>query len=210
MLKLYIVRHGETEWNKTSRIQGRLNSNLTDKGREYARLLGEKLKDTEFTGIISSPSERALETAQILRGARTTTIQKDERIMEMHLGPWQGLTTKEIKAQYPNEYESYMNEPDRFQNGDGETFMDMLDRAHDFLQELKNSEMDGNLLVVTHGLFIKILYLIFKAIDLKDFWTEPTVDGTSLSVVKVENGQFELVIESDMSHVTETDSSRRS
>ncbi len=201
MLKLYIVRHGETEWNKVNRIQGRLDSNLSDKGREYAKRLGEKLKDTEFAAIISSPSHRALETAKILRGSRTTPIGTDERIMEMHLGSWQGLTTKEIKAHYPAEYDSFMNEPDLFLGGDGESFIDMLERANDFLEELKKSELTGNLLVVTHGLFIKILYLIFKEIELKDLWTEPTVDGTSLSIVKWENEQFELLVESDMSHV---------
>jgi len=203
MLTLYIVRHGETEWNKVDRIQGRLDSNLTDKGREYARRLGEKLKDTEFTGIISSPSHRALETAKILRGARTTPIGTDERIMEMHLGSWQGLTTKEIKAQYPAEYDSFMTEPDLFSGGDGESFTDMLERANDFLEEVQRSELTGNLLVVTHGLFIKVLYLILKEINLKDFWTEPTVDGTSLSIVKWENERFELLVESDMSHVME-------
>ncbi|WP_338450779.1 histidine phosphatase family protein [Niallia oryzisoli] len=206
MLKLYIVRHGETEWNKVQRIQGRLNSNLTDKGRHYAGLLGEKLKDTEFTGIISSPSERALETAQLIRGTRTTPIKTDERIMEMHLGHWQGLTTKEIKEQYPEEYDSYMNQPDIYLNGDGESFTDMLNRANEFLRELKNSEMTGNLLIVTHGLFIKILYLIFKGIELKDLWTESTVNGTSLSIVKLEHGRFELMVEGDMSHVKEKDS----
>ncbi|KAA9017091.1 histidine phosphatase family protein [Niallia endozanthoxylica] len=203
MLKLYIVRHGETEWNKVNRIQGRLDSHLSDKGREYARRLGEKIKDTEFAGIISSPSDRALETAKILRGSRTTPIGTDERIMEMHLGSWQGLTTKEIKEHYPAEYDSFMNEPNLFLGGDGESFADMLERANGFLEELKKSELTGNLLVVTHGLFIKILYLIFKEIELKDLWTEPTVDGTSLSIVKWENKRFELLVESDMSHVAE-------
>ncbi|WP_071396448.1 histidine phosphatase family protein [Bacillus tuaregi] len=204
MLKLYIVRHGETEWNKVDRIQGRLNSDLTEKGREYARLLGDKLKNTPFTGIISSPSQRAIETAQLIRGTETTPIQTDERIMEMHLGLWQGLTTKEIKEQFPSQYKTYMNQPNHYQkSGDGESFIEMFERAQDFLNEIQNSEMSGNLLVITHGLFIKVLYLIFKAVDIKDFWTEETVEGTSLTIVKLENGRFELLVEGDMSHVTQ-------
>ena len=91
MLFLYIVRHGETEWNKEGRIQGRLNSDLTSKGKKYAKLLGERLKDTEFAHLISSPSGRTLETAQLIKGNRDLPVVTDERIMEMNLGSWQGM-----------------------------------------------------------------------------------------------------------------------
>lgn len=201
MLYLYIVRHGETEWNKEDRIQGRLDSSLTAKGKAYARLLSERLSDKEFDHIISSPSERTVETAQLIKGNKNIQLVTDERIMEMHMGPWQGMKKTEIRALYPNEYDDFMNKPDRYRNKDAESFVDMHKRAADFLNEIRSRKIDGNLLIVTHGLFIKSLYLLFKGIDVKDIWIEPTVEGTSLTIVKINEDQIELILEGDMSHV---------
>ena len=111
MLYLYIVRHGETEWNKEGRMQGRLNSNLTPRGKKYAMLLGERLKDTEFAHIISSPSGRTLETVQLIKGNREIPVITDERIMEMNLGSWQGMKQDDLKNLYPNEFEQFLKNP---------------------------------------------------------------------------------------------------
>ena len=207
MLTLYIVRHGETEWNKEDRIQGRLDSSLTNKGRLHAKLLGESLKDVDFTRIISSPSQRTLETAQLIKGNRDIPLIEDENLMEMHMGPWQGLTKEEIKAQYPHEYDCFMYRPDIYQNNHAETFADMQNRAQLFLSELNQIGLSGNLLVVSHGLFIKSLFTIFKGTELKDLNSEPTVEGTSLTIVKLTQNGAEFVLEGDMSHANGKDAS---
>lgn len=201
MLALYIVRHGETDWNKEGRIQGRMDSHLTEKGRRYAQLLGERLKDVNFTEVISSPSGRTIETAKLICGERNLSVTKDASIMEMDMGPWQGLMKDDIKAKYRDGYECFMARPDLYQNEGAETFIDIYKRAEDFLDKLKNSNKSGSLLIVTHGLFIKALFLVIKGIEIKDFWTEPTVDGTSLSIVKIDGKETRLVLEGDMSHV---------
>nr|WP_295972836.1 histidine phosphatase family protein [uncultured Bacillus sp.] len=200
MLYLYIVRHGETEWNAAERIQGRLDSRLTENGRSCARLLGEKIKDIDFTRIIASPSHRTMETAELLRGERSIPIIQDERIMEMGMGPWQGMTKGEIRMQYPNEYDWFMTRPELYQIAGAETFFDMRKRADDFLSDMTNGTLDGNILIVSHGLLIKSLFTIFKEIDVKDIWKEPTVEGTSLSIVKIDQGKIEWLLEGDMSH----------
>ena len=63
--------------------------------------------------------------------------------------------------------------------------------------------MNGNILVVTHGLLIKTLFAIFKGIEIKDIWKEQTVEGTSLSIVKMDQEELEILLEGDMSHVPE-------
>lgn len=202
MLYLYIVRHGETEWNAAERIQGRLDSRLTEKGRSYAKMLGERLKRTDFTRIIASPSQRTLETAQLLKGERDISVTQDERIMEMAMGPWQGMTMAEIRLQYPNEYDWFMSRPELFQMAGAETFFEMKERAEDFLTEMKSGTLSGNVLIVTHGLLIKSLFAIFKGIAIKDIWKEQTVEGTSLSIIKIDQEGEEILLESDMGHVT--------
>ena len=200
MLTLYIVRHGETDWNKEDRIQGRLNSHLTKKGRDNARVLGERLKDIDFAKIITSPSGRALETTELVRGARDIDVHTNEMIMEMDMGPWQGLMKSEIREQYSDAYECFMNSPQLYRNEDAESIIDIYKRAEDFLHELKSSKQTGNLLIVTHGLFIKALFLTIKGIEIKDFWTEQTVEGTSLSIVIIDEKETKLTLEGDMSH----------
>ena len=201
MLTLYIVRHGETEWNKEDRIQGRLNSHLTEKGRRNAQLLGERLKEIDFAKVITSPSGRTIETTKLIREDRDMFVQTNERIMEMDMGPWQGLLKSEIRSKYPDAYECFMNRPELYQNEDAESFIDIYKRAEAFLHELRSSKQTGNLLIVSHGLFIKALFLTIKEIKIKDFWTEPTVEGTSLSIVKMDAEETKLLLEGDMSHV---------
>ena len=92
-------------------------------------LLGERLKDTEFAHIISSPSGRALETVQLIKGNRDIPIITDERIMEMNLGSWQGMRHDDLKKQYPNEYEQFINEPDDHQIEGAESLTEMSNRA---------------------------------------------------------------------------------
>jgi broad specificity phosphatase PhoE len=201
MLLLYIVRHGETEWNKEGRIQGRLNSDLTLKGKKYAKLLGERLKDTEFAHIISSPSGRTLETVQLIKGNRDLPVVTDERIMEMNLGSWQGMKKDDLKGLYPNEFDQFLRKPDEHQIEGAESLDEMSDRAVDFLNGLKNRKDDENVLVVTHGRFISALYAVCKGVELKDIWTGPTVQGTSLTIVKMDQDHYEVLLEADMSHV---------
>lgn len=184
------------------RIQGRLDSHLTEKGRSYAKRLGERLKETEFTRVIASPSQRTLETAKLIIGDRNIPIVQDERIMEMAMGPWQGMTRAEIRLQYPNEYDWFMSRPELYQIFGAETFFDMRKRAEDFLTELTNGTLNGNVLVVSHGLLIQTLLAIFKGIEIKDIWKEQTVEGTSLSIVKVHKEGQEILLEGDMGHVT--------
>ena len=201
MLTLYIVRHGETEWNQEGRIQGRLNSSLTEKGRHYAKLLGDRLKDVDFFRVISSPSERTRNTTELIIGERGLLYETDERIMEMDMGPWQGLLKDEIRERYPTEFDCFRDSPDLYENQGAESFIDIYQRAEEFLSRLMESGDSGNLLIVSHGLFIKALCLVIKGISIKNFWTLPTVDGASLSLVQIENGFMKLVLEGDTSHV---------
>jgi probable phosphoglycerate mutase len=200
MLQLYFTRHGETEWNAEKRIQGRLNSNLTANGVLHARLLGKKLASTPFDAVIASPSTRTVETAKLIIGDRPLSIITDERLMEIHLGRWQGKTMAEIKEMDPERYDCYRNHPKLFTNPEGESFCDVRKRVEEVLYSLEETYQSGNLLIVTHGVVIKVLQMICKNSPIDRIWDPPLIEGTSLSVVKVENGSRELILEGDISH----------
>lgn len=200
MLDLYFVRHGETEWNKAGRMQGRLDSNLTDKGLENAERLGEYLRETQFDEIISSPSSRTIQTAEKLAGS-TAAIRTDERLMEIHLGQWQGKTGDEIKMLFPEQYGYYWNEPEKFENPEGETFLDVKTRLAGFLQELMENRSSGKILIVTHAVVIKTAVMLANKVTVNEIWEPPFIHGTSLTHMKYRDGVLELVLAGDLSHI---------
>ncbi|WP_449619631.1 histidine phosphatase family protein [Robertmurraya sp. Marseille-Q9965] len=199
MLQLFFVRHGETEWNVEKRLQGRRNSELTENGVRDAALLGERLATTDFDAVYASPSKRTVETAELIMGERTLPFKKDERLMEIDLGEWEGRTVDEIQRSEPELYYLYQENPSQFK-GTGENFQDVKNRVEAVLAELVDAYPSGNLLIVTHGVVIKVLQTIFKNRSLDLVWEPPYIEGTSLTIVKIEDGKRELLLEGDISH----------
>ncbi|KAB2328594.1 histidine phosphatase family protein [Cytobacillus depressus] len=200
MLNVYVIRHGETEWNTQKRMQGRLDSSLTEKGIKDARSLGERLKDTDFVRIISSPSTRAMETAKLVSRKNPKLIETDERLMEIHLGDWQGKVEGDIQIEYPEEFHAFWNQPELYKSLDGENFFDVKKRIADFFMELVKSPPTGNVLVVTHGVVIKALYLLCRNKPIEEIWSPPFIHGTSLTIIKMDNGKMELLLEGCTDH----------
>lgn len=136
MLTLYVTRHGETEWNIEKRLQGWKNSNLTEKGRRNAIQLANRLQNTKFDAIYSSPSKRAIQTAKIIKQQRSICLFKDDNIREIHLGEWEGQTQEQLEQQFPHEYFAFWNTPHLYTTETGETFFDIEKRVDTFLQSV--------------------------------------------------------------------------
>lgn len=102
MLHLYIARHGQTQWNVEKRMQGWLDSDLTELGLYNARALGERLKDIELNQVYISPSKRTEETAKTVLGSRRLPLVKDHMFREMSLGSWEGKKQEDIERDEPD------------------------------------------------------------------------------------------------------------
>jgi probable phosphoglycerate mutase len=100
---IYIVRHGQTEWNLEGRFQGRLDSPLTNAGVEQAKQLAQRLQNISFDSIYSSSSNRAFSTALHLRKDRAIEVNKSDHLMEMDFATWEGRKWSEIQDLYPKE-----------------------------------------------------------------------------------------------------------
>lgn len=200
MLTLYVARHGETEWNVEKRMQGRLDSELTAKGKREALLLGERLKGTDFQQIFSSPSRRTLESAELVRAGRDIPLTTDERLLEIHLGAWQGKTEAELKELFPSQFHSYWNQPGSYENQEGERFIDVKKRVSEFLEDLERQFPSGNVLLITHGVVIKALYLICRDVPVEEIWNPPFIHGTSLTIIQLQGGRKELLLEGCIEH----------
>lgn len=201
MITLYITRHGETEWNREKRMQGWLDSNLTDNGMINAVFLGERLKKTELAAIFSSPSGRTMATTNLIRGDRDIPIIYDENLREIYMGDWEGKTHSTIKEKYPEDYEAFWNSPQLYTPDRGETFEKTRNRAIQVLNRIKRECQSGNILIVTHAVVIKCLYSFFKYTSIDTLWDPPFIQDTSLTVAEMTETGFKIVLEGDISHL---------
>lgn len=138
---IYIVRHGETDWNKLGKIQGHTDIELNELGEKQALTVKEKLKDVKFDKVFSSPLKRAFKTAQIICDGE---IVADNRLKERFNGELEGKTKSEIKV-FPN-----FNDPNET-SCNIEPLNNFKNRIKDFFEELLEKYKNKNILVVTHA-----------------------------------------------------------
>lgn len=202
MLSLYFVRHGQTEWNEAKRIQGRKDSPLTTKGLRDAKHLSDHLTHIDWTAIYSSPSKRTVKTAKIIKANHPKRILLKEDLLEMHLGKSEGETMENIKEQDPEFYHHYWEDPANFHNETGENFYDVKKRVERFLIDIEKKYKSGNILVVTHGIVIKVLQLIINDLPMDELWNTSFIDGTSVTKIDIANGAYKTSLAGDLSHLT--------
>ena len=158
-LKLYIVRHGETEWNVIKRFQGQLNTPLTEKGIKKLKETGKKLENVLFDEVYTSELGRTVASAEIIlnenRGYRNKKreLKKLAELNEVYFGVWQGLTYEEVLLKYPEEGNNYFYDVKNYkaENVEAENLKDALERFLKGINKILNRHKSGNILVVTHG-----------------------------------------------------------
>lgn len=192
MTTFYLTRHGETEWNTQRRMQGHMNSDLTQQGIVQAKALGKSLKDIPFSCIYSSSAGRAMQTSQAINEALNLKIIPHDGLKEIHLGHWEGKTKHEIEAFDAEQYYHFWNEPHRFIPSSGENFLDVTKRTAGVLEQLARFHPGDTLLVVTHAVVLKGLLMYFEDKPLDQFWTGPMMHPTSLTVVEREPNGWKL------------------
>jgi len=201
LLSLYIVRHGETEWNIENKLQGWMDSALTNKGIEHSLRLQKRLEPVNFTSIYSSPSGRAVHTANLIKGLQNLEVKTVENLKEIHLGSWEGKTHDEVKLLEPERYEHFWNAPHLYVADTGETFQQLQQRVENFLSSIVYKHTEGNILIVTHTVFIKMLLAVVKHLPISNLWGPPYIKDTSLSIIEIENGRSNIRLEADIEHL---------
>jgi len=156
---IYLVRHGETEWNRIRRYQGWSDSPLTDRGRAQAQAIGRflcTLPEAQSADLVASPIGRARHTAEIIRKClgRSEPLRFDDGLRELSFGSWDGFMRADIAALMPGAFEERREEW-YFATPDGETYEVFAGRVGAWLAEAQMS--DQPLIVVTHGVVTRIL-----------------------------------------------------
>ncbi len=157
---LYLVRHGETEWNRQRRMQGRLDSRLTAEGRAHARVHGQLLAREAVAQMIVSPLGRTRETAELILEGCDIPVTYDERLVERHCGDWEGLTIEQIAERYPDEWAARSLDPFHHRPPAGENLPDMLLRISPLAERLHDLPV-RKLAIVSHGISGRVLLTHF-------------------------------------------------
>ena len=193
-MKLYIIRHGETDWNIVRRLQGNTDIPLNENGRELARLTAKALKDTRLDLIYTSPLQRAKETALILKGDRDIPVIEDNRIREMCFGEYEGCIAKEN----PDIWRLFESPEKYVAPENGETLNKLLGRTKSFLDEITGDEnlKDKVILISTHGAALRGLLSAIKETPLEDFWAGGVHKNCAVTIVeKNEKGKLQIIEE---------------
>ncbi|MTI48150.1 histidine phosphatase family protein [Sporosalibacterium faouarense] len=202
MKKLYIVRHGETEWNKKGKTQGMLDSSLTDLGIIQANRLANRLSEEKINHIYTSDLSRAHDTANIISKKLGLKLNVAKELREMNFGCWQGLTKKERKANYPKEHIVWHSEPHKASIEGAETLLQVKERTLDLINRLKIEHRDENVLLVSHGSAIKTLILGILGIDLSHY-KKIAQSNTALNIIEFREHSSVITLLNDTNHLRE-------
>lgn len=151
---VYLIRHGETEWNKIGKFQGSTDIALSKTGIEQAYLAAQVLKG-KIDHIYASPLSRAKQTADIIAEPNNITAQIETDIREINFGLWEGLTFEEIRTQYPKEFLSWRNPEEGYLMSDDLSIRNAGKRAGDAMRRLVKSHSGERIALVAHGGILK-------------------------------------------------------
>lgn len=163
MITLYVIRHGQTEWNTEGRMQGHTNVQLNQTGHEQAKIAAEELKDITFDIIISSPLDRAIDTAKHINAFKNVPIIINDKLIERSFGDLEGKTSADLS----NINFSIMELLDYYKNYNKynvETMKDLFIRMEEFIKNLKKDYHDENktILISTHNGIAQVLDVILN------------------------------------------------
>lgn len=172
MLHIYLVRHGQTEWNVGGRFQGQSDIKLSEIGRKQAQLLTKYFPAHQLQAIYASTLERAKETANILAERYHAPVHLRDDLREMNFGDWEGLTFDEISKDWQNGGNEFFEHPEALMPPHGETFMEGQKRGIKALQDIMQQhtgEME-EIAIVAHGAILRTLIAYVLHIPIQYVW----------------------------------------
>lgn len=171
-VRLLLIRHGETEWNRQSRFQGQIDVPLNENGREQARRVGEFLKDVEIDFAVSSSMLRPKETAEIiLKYHPQVELKLDDGLREISHGLWEGKFESEIEQIFPGMLQQWRQAPETVQMPEGENLQQVWERALASWQKIIASAAPGTTgIVVGHDAINKAILCHLFNLSPKYFW----------------------------------------
>ena len=200
MTSIYLVRHGQTAWNKEEIFRGRTDIPLDETGRRQAELAGEYLKGMEGDGDYSSPLSRAGETAQKIAQFHNLKVEPLEGIIDMSFGNWEGHAHQDIQKNDKETYRIWKEEPHLVRLPGGESLNDVRARAMASLEEGIQSPSGKTVVLVSHRVVNKVLICGILGLDNSHFW-QIAQDTTAINLIQYKNGKYILSLMNETCHL---------
>jgi broad specificity phosphatase PhoE len=200
MTSVYLIRHGETAWNKEEIFRGRTDISLNEIGFREAELVGEYLKGKDIHVIYSSPLSRARETARRIAQVFNLKVQPLEGITDMSFGKWEGRPLKEIQIHDRELYRQWIEQPHLLKLPGGESLDEVRVRAMAALEEVIQYHHEKNLVLVSHRVINKVIICGILGIDNSHFW-QIGQDPTAINLIQYKNGKYILSFMNETCHL---------
>lgn len=200
--RIFLVRHGETDWNRTKRFQGRIDIPLNQEGKKQAHALALALRDESLTAIYSSPLVRAMETAQLIKVFHPSTpVFEEEGLVEMNLGKFDGMDAGSWASQYPDFCKNWRSAPACLSMPGGESLQEVQIRAIDTLDRLTKLNPSRNtLLLCSHNFVNRTILCHALGIPLDKF-REVQQHVAALNVLHKYEGRLRAEVVDDLSYL---------
>lgn len=199
-MKLYITRHGQTDWNIAGRYQGQSDTPLNEVGIHQAKQIARRLSTEDIHVIYTSDLSRAANTAQAIADFHQLEIKKDPRWRELSFGDWEGMTYKEMSAHSPELFSKWMTDPLNTSTPNGETLAQLAERVKSAFDEIKSQHKDQTVLVIAHSGALQSLLAVTLGVDLNRYW-QFRVSQASLSELIVYENAVTLNLLNDVTHL---------
>lgn len=204
MTRIILTRHGQTLWNIEGRVQGSLDSPLTEKGIMQARSLAVRLRGEGIEHIYSSDSPRAIGTAEEIRcELGLKTLSTNRALREFAFGEWEGRIWQELRVANPSVFKIWDLEPHLVTAPGGENMGFVMDRAWNFLQQIINNHSEETVCLVTHGLTLKMLVTKALGFEVHEWTKTPWQHNTALNIFEVIGHQWIPRLVGDCKHLDE-------
>ena len=204
MTTLWLIRHGETDWNLNKRLQGNMDEPLNATGIQQASCLAARLASMNFDAIYASDLQRVQQTAKHALNGDMNRVQSDTRLREIGYGRWEGLTWDEIKTQHSADYQLWNANRNETPHG-GEKLVDVAARIASFLQDIREHHVnDEQILIFAHGGSIAILLSSLIGLDPSQWW-QFSLKNCALSEVRLSSRGAVLLRLNDDRHLPSND-----
>ncbi|MBS4960081.1 MAG: histidine phosphatase family protein [Clostridiales bacterium] len=200
MVRIHLVRHGQTEWNTQKRYQGVTDIPLDCVGMKQAQIVGQRFASIPIDKVYTSPLKRALVTAQAIASAANVPVIEDDAFTEICFGYWEGKTVGELMETHKEEYTAFWNAPATATFPGEGSLANVAKRVMKGVERIVKENDGKTLVIVSHGGLIRVIILSLMGLDL-ELYRRTWLDNTSISTVEIrEKGNF-LVTLNDKAHI---------
>jgi probable phosphoglycerate mutase len=200
-LKIYLLRHGETEYSQRGAYCGALDPELTEAGNLMAQAFADAYCSIPWTAVYVSPMKRAIATAQPLCAALDLPMQLRDGLREISYGAWEDREQDDVRQHYEQDYLRWLAEPAWNPPTGGETAFQVASRALPVITEIEAQYRDGNVLLVSHKATIRIILCSLLGIDLGRYRDRIDAPAASISIVKFDKHGPLLEVLGDRSYM---------